>query len=289
MPDSTATNVRKLTRQAAPRRETVAGCRLSGRFLLAIGVIITTSGAFADSAALEWQDPDDIAAAAEKFLLARLSRTDGNTRVVAGPLDRRLRLSACDHPPEGFLRAGTRIGPKTVVGVRCTAPRPWKIYVPVEVVVETRVWVARRPLPRGHLLSEDDIVADVRDVSRMTSGYVADAGRLLGQRLRSSVLAGRILTPGLLEADDLIARGQTVTLAIVTGDVSIRMSGKALMDGGLNQRIRVENLNSGRVVEGIVRSRELVEVLVPGSTGIPPENPKVPASGADTLTSNNDR
>lgn len=46
------------------------------------------------------------------------------------------------------------------------------------------------------------------------------------------------------------------------------MIGTALMDGAIGQRIRVENVNSGRVVEGIVRSREVVEVLVPSRSGV---------------------
>ena len=61
------------------------------------------------------------------------------------------------------------------------------------------------------------------------------------------------------------------------------------MDGALNQRIRVENLNSGRVVEGIVRSPEIVEILVPRGPDFSQQTPKVSAPLADTQSSNNDR
>jgi len=53
-----------------------------------------------------------------------------------------------------------------------------------------------------------------------------------------------------------------VTLRAQTNALQIRVAGKALMDGALGQRIRVQNTASGRVVEGLVRSAELVEVLV---------------------------
>ena len=237
----------------------------------------------------DWHDTADIARAAETFLAERLGATDDRTRVRAATLDARLRLASCDRPLEGFLRPGTKIGAKTIVGVRCDGTRAWKMYVPVDVVVESRVWVAARSLPRGHLLTRDDIVADVRDVSRMTRGYIDDPRQLVGQRLRSSVLAGHVLTPRLLEADRIVRRGQTVTLAVSQGGVDIRMAGRALADGALGQRIRVENLNSGRIVEGVVRSPELVEILVPKGPDSSPEIPKVSAATADTLTSNNDR
>ncbi len=143
--------------------------------------------------------------------------------------------------------------------------------------------MAREPLPRGHVLSKSDLRADVRDVARMTTaGYISDPALLVGHKLKTSILAGRVLTRQLVEADTLVRRGQTVTLAIAAGGINIRMAGKALSDGARNQRIRVENLNSGRVVEGIVRSAELVEVLVPGSGDFFHSPPKVSAPTADT-------
>ena len=238
---------------------------------------------------LEWQDPEAIAHAAEAFLESKLGQRDGNTTIRAGMLDRRLRLAACDAPLESFLRPGTRIGARTTIGVRCTGTRSWKVYVPVEVAVRRTVWVARHALPRGHLLTAADLVADERDIARTTASYVTDRDVLIGQRLKSSILAGRALTRQLIEADVMVQHGQRVTLGVLSGNITIRMAGKALADGAVNQRIRVENLNSGRVVEGIVRTRELVEVLVPVTADIRSEAPKESPSVADTGISNNDR
>ncbi|MDJ0941700.1 MAG: flagellar basal body P-ring formation chaperone FlgA [Woeseiaceae bacterium] len=261
------TTVGFLTRVLAKRRETV--------------LLLCVFAPFG-AAANDWQPVGEIGRTAEAYLLEKAA-ADGATSVRAGSLDERLKLHRCDQPLEGFLRPGTRIGARTSVGVRCTGSRPWKVYVPVEVVVERRVWVAREALPRGHVLGAGDLVADVRDVSRMTaSGYISDPALLVGHKLKASVLAGRVLTRQLVEADTLIRRGQTVTLAVSAGGISIRMAGKALSDGARNQRIRVENLNSGRVVEGIVRSPELVEVLVPATTDFFHSPPKVSAPTADT-------
>lgn len=246
-------NVRKMAHAGLSRRKLDA----------VLLTLLLASWIPAAAGPVQWHATDDIAEVAETFLTGKLGQPAGETAVKAGMLDRRLKLSVCDEPLEGFLRAGTRIGAKTIVGVRCDGTRPWKVYVPVEVVVRREVWVARTPLPRGHLIGRDDLSADVRDVSRMTSGYLSDPDDLVGRRLRSSVLAGRVLTPTLLEANHIVHRGQSVTLVVAGGGLQIRTAGKALMDGALNERIRVENLNSGRVVEGIVRSVELVEVLVP--------------------------
>ena len=188
-----------------------------------------------------------------------------------------------------FLRRGTKIASRTIVGVRCNGAKPWKVYVPVNVIVTDDVLVARRTLPRGHLLVADDLVAEQRDVSRLVSGYVSNVEALVGQRLKTQLIAGRLLTPAMLQADIAVKRGQAVTLMINSGGVNIQMGGKALMDGAINQRIQVENTNSGRVVEGIVRSREHVEVLVAETRQFIHAKPKVSPSMADIRSSNNDR
>ena len=115
-------------------------------------------------------------------------------------------------------------------------------------------------------LTSDDVRAERRDVAKLRRGYLGGVEDMNGMRLKSPVMAGTVLTPAVLESDQVVKRGQTVTLVARAGGIAVNMSGTALADGGLNQRIRVENLNSGRIVEGIVRSAEHVEVLLSGST-----------------------
>ncbi|NNC77770.1 MAG: flagellar basal body P-ring formation protein FlgA [Woeseiaceae bacterium] len=280
------TIVRKLADSLPQRQDFDAGTTVLA--YLALGLIAAGTAAASQESAIQWHPTSDVASVAETFLSGRLGAGAANTTVKAGMLDGRLKLANCGEPLEGFLRPGTKIGPKTIVGVRCSGSRPWTIYVPVEVVVKMQVWVARQPLPRGHLLTREDLAGDIRNVSRMRA-YQPDPDLLIGRRLRTSILAGRVLEPNLLEANNIVTRGQTVTLAIASGGVNIRMTGKALMDGALNQRIRVENLNSGRIVEGIVRSPELVEILVPATGKIIPTAPKVSGRMVDTGYSNNDR
>jgi flagella basal body P-ring formation protein FlgA len=52
-----------------------------------------------------------------------------------------------------------------------------------------------------------------------------------------------------------------VTLLAQVDGMSVRMAGRALSDALVNQRIKVENLSSGKVVEGIARSSEIVEIV----------------------------
>lgn len=257
--------VSKLTSNASERRQFGACCRKVASQTIArhtIALVLLVIARSAPAADLEWQPTDEITASAEKFLQARIGHSAKQTTVQAGRLDSRHRLARCSEPLVSFLRRGSEVKSRTIVGVRCNGTKPWKVYVPVDVIVTEIVYVAKRTLPRGHLLTADDLLADQRDVSRLISGYVSNPRSILGQRLKTQLIAGKILSPTMLQADVAIRRGQTVTLTVGSGNFAIRASGTALMDGALNQRIRVENNHSGRVIEGYVRSREHVEVLV---------------------------
>lgn len=259
------------------------------RIARSCAVILMLASIGVEAGAGQWQSTESIAAAAEDLVRARIGHKAGKTAVKAGMLDSRHRLAQCSAPLTPFLRRGTDIDYKTIVGVRCSGEKPWKVYVPVELIVTDTVYVASRTLPRGHKLTVEDLVPDERDVSRLPSGYVADPAEFVGARLKTQLIAGRLLTPRMFEADIAVKRGQTVTLTVSGGGIDIQTSGKALMDGSIDQRIRVENTKSGRVVEGIVRSREHVEVLVAGSGQIFHAKPKVSPSVADIRPSSNDR
>ncbi len=279
-----STIVGNLTALAKRRREIDAR-----RMANICAVILVSLAASATGAPQRWQPTESIAAAAEAYVLGRIGPKAKRTSVRAGTLDSRHRLALCSEELEPFMRRGAKIEVRTIVGVRCTGEKPWKVYLPVEVIVTDKVLVASRTLPRGHVLTAEDLVVEKRDVSRLLSGYHSNIKTLVGQRLKSQLIAGRILTPAMVQADIAVKRGQTVTLTVATGGINIQMSGKALTDGAIDQRIRVENTTSGRVVEGVVRSREHVEILVAAGKQIIHAKPKVSPSVADIRSSNNDR
>ena len=281
--------VRNLTIPIADRQSFDTGSRVPSRLAPTVAAVVLLAIGIDSGAVQAWQPTEDISATAESYLRNKTGSAAKRTTLHAGTLDARHRLPLCDQPLEGFMRRGAKISARTIVGVRCTGGKPWKVYVPVDVIVTAKVLAARHVLPRGHLVTEADLTIVERDVSRMISGYLSDPRALAGQRLKQQLLAGQVITPAMLAADQIVRRGQTVTLMAAGGGVNISMSGKALMDGALNQRIRVENRNSGRVVEGIVRSPEHVEVIVSANGGFFNAKPKVSPNSADTQASNNDR
>ncbi|MBT8098759.1 MAG: flagellar basal body P-ring formation protein FlgA [Gammaproteobacteria bacterium] len=241
---------------------------------LALSTLVFTASAVADTGAA-WHPIAEIRLAAELFLLEKTGGRKERTSVRAGSLDPRHRLAQCSEPLAAFLRRGAKIAARTIVGVRCSGSKPWKVYLPVDLVVSAQVATSARNLPRGHTVTADDLAVDERDVSRFIAGYFTDPTALVGQTLKQAIVAGRVVTPSMLKVQHVVERGQTVTLTSAGSGIAISMLGKALMNGTINQRIRVENVNSGRIVEGVVRSGEQVEILPPAASNFFHAKPKV--------------
>jgi flagella basal body P-ring formation protein FlgA len=62
----------------------------------------------------------------------------------------------------------------------------------------------------------------------------------------------------MVEASSIISKGQRVQLNSSTGPVAVSMAGIALQNGALGSRILVKNLNSGKQLEGVVESENIV-------------------------------
>jgi flagella basal body P-ring formation protein FlgA len=83
---------------------------------------------------------------------------------------------------------------------------------------------------------------------------------LAGQRLKRDLPAGTVLSPSLMQPETLIKRGQQVTVVAMIAGLEVRSQGVALSDGVASSRIRVKNLNSAKVVEGLVDTHSVVRV-----------------------------
>jgi flagella basal body P-ring formation protein FlgA len=196
------------------------------------------------------QDIADTAKAAARQAAVTAGYREVQTSVR--PLDQRLRLPACSRPlSSDIVRGGQPIGAVSV-GVRCEGGKPWNIYVRAEVSARITLPVLRRPLPRGALISEQDLDWVTRDIYRDPGMLVRESSAIVGKETRRSLPAGSELRFGDLAAPILVERGQSVVL-IAGGDAfEVRMQGKALASGAAGERVLVSNHRSGRRVEGIV-------------------------------------
>lgn len=200
-----------------------------------------------------------IRAAAERFTRAQLPVGASHPIVTASTLDPRLRLAQCAGELTAAVPAGSTPRERLTVAVSCRAPS-WTVYVPVVIESEVRMLVLRRPVAQGVRLNQDDVETQTRRIAGMASDYISDVSQLTLRHSRRPLPAGTVLTADLLVADVLVHRGQDVTLLAESSGIAVRAPGKALTEGGLQQRVQVQNLSSLKVIEGVVDTADVVRV-----------------------------
>jgi flagellar basal body P-ring formation protein FlgA len=223
-------------------------------------LLILLCALFATAAFATTQPLDDVQSAAEAFVRGHLPQSTAKQYVTAAKLDPRLRVEACGLPLQTFEQSATALGERVTVGVRCAAANTWTLYVPVTVEVEIPVLVLRRALARRARVAIMDVEPETRRVPGNAAAFLLDTASLQGHRLKRSLPAGTVLTVDMLVPDVIVRRGQQVTLIAANGPVEIRAQGHALTEGAVDDRVRVQNMSSLKVVEGVVESDSVVRV-----------------------------
>ncbi len=175
-------------------------------------------------------------------------------------LDPRLRLVRCERPLAAFPAPGSRGIGYTTVGVRCDGASPWTIFVPVTVKQTFEVAVATVPLARGQTLSAADVRLEKTSVATAQTAFFQSLDAVVGMQVQRPIVPGTILGPAMLKAPRAVRRGESVTLSLAVGTLAVRVAGTALKDGALGERIPVRNMNSKRVVEGVISEPGVVQV-----------------------------
>ncbi len=187
---------------------------------------------------------------------ARRSAPDGaRLRAEAARLDPRLRLPACATTPETFDPPGRRGGANVSVGVRCMAGAEWTLYIPVRVEMRAEVLVLGTAAGRGESLSARHLRLEEHDVAQLNGGWMTSPEEALGMTLRRPLRPGQVITREALEPERLVRRGQRVAVIAGHGSIAVRSEGEALADAAAGERVRVRNLRSRQVVEGLVDER----------------------------------
>ena len=200
-----------------------------------------------------------IRSAAEAQVRSQLQGVGYLVRIQAQGPDARLHLPGC---PLALAAAGTAAASpaaRVTVRVSCSAAhRTWSIYVPVAVESDIPLLVLRQSQIRGARLSAQDVVLETRTVPGLGAAYLGDVAALAHRSLMRAVPAGTALTADLFQSDFLIRQGQSVTLVAAGPGIEVRAPARSLEDAREGAHVRVQNLASQRVVQGVVDASGLV-------------------------------
>jgi len=102
------------------------------------------------------------------------------------------------------------------------------------------------------------VIMETRHVPGLGAAYLSDFTALAHRTLTRAVPAGTPLTAELFQSDYAVRQGQAVTLVAAAPGVEVRAPAKALEDAREGSPVRVQNLASQKVVQGVVDASGLV-------------------------------
>ena len=200
-----------------------------------------------------------IRAAAEAAVRGVVDPVLTGVKLEATALDPRVRLGACARKLDTFANAPRGSQSRVIARVSCAAPA-WTLNVPVEIRRTHTVLVLRRALGRGEGIALADVTPQPRELPGLASPFISRPEELSGRLTRRPLPEGTAITADALNAALLIKRGQQVTLVAQSAGFEVRAPGRALADASASQRIRVQNLNSLKIVEGVAENDAVVRV-----------------------------
>lgn len=123
------------------------------------------------------------------------------------------------------------------------------------------VIVAAKSLRKGAVVEANDLTASVMQLSKKIDTGLRPSD-FIGKKLKRSVRSGSPLYLSSVETLPVIFRGQRVKIVISSGSLFLTATGLAKNDGRLDQMIRVQNLNSNKILYCRVAAPGLVEVIL---------------------------
>lgn len=198
---------------------------------------------------------------AENFIKQQIDdKAYSRVEISMGTLDPRLRLEQCSQPLTAKLAPGSRLVGKASIHVKCPGQKLWTVFINSQIKLFKPVVYSARPLRREHILRKQDLMTRETELSQLQQGYYTNIDDLIGMQLKRRLPQQQLLKVNHVKPATLIKRGEVVSIIAENSQYSVKMSGKAMMDGAKGDRIRVKNLSSKRIIEGFVKASGTVSI-----------------------------
>ena len=158
-------------------------------------------------------------------------------------------LPPCDDY-EAFLPNGATPRGRISIGLRCRGDKPWTRFVPAQVAIEGRYYVAARAIEAGQTLGEADIAERSGDLGDLPRSVVTEASALQGVVATQRIAAGAPLRKESMRGVVAIRQGQTVQLVAQGPGFTISTEGKALTRAEVGATVQAKT-RDGRLLTGV--------------------------------------
>jgi flagella basal body P-ring formation protein FlgA len=139
--------------------------------------------------------------------------------------------------------------------------QPYKrITVTAQVDVWAPIVTTSKPIPRNKPISLDDIQLKKVNLAKLSQNIIFDPQSIVGQHARRNIDAGTPLRTDLITIPHIVKRGDIVMIVAESAGLRVTTVGKVKTRGRRGDRIRVENLDSQKVIFAQVVDARTVKI-----------------------------
>jgi len=112
--------------------------------------------------------------------------------------------------------------------------------------------VLTRPVARGDVLRASDLTIERRPKAQFQADTIRDVDAAIGMAAQQALRAGQTIRSADLSRPQLVKRGEPVMMRYEAPGIVLTVRGKAEEDGSLGDTINILNVQSKRVIQGVV-------------------------------------
>jgi len=226
--------------------------------IILTGALLSISYAIGSDLSTTKQDHDKIRQVATEYLQQLSLSQPGEADISVTPVDSRLNLSECQALVP-FLPTGSKAWGKTTVGVRCTAPSAWTIYLRANVQITAEYYVAAHSLSKGQILAIEDLSKIKGEISNLPIGFISNPDQAIGKAIQSSVSSGTLLRVDSLKSPAVVQQGQSVRVISIGNGFQVATDAQAITNASEGQIAKARTAN-GATLSGIAKAGGIIEI-----------------------------
>lgn len=136
-----------------------------------------------------------------------------------------------------------------------------QVYTRSSIKIYKRLLTSAARIKKGTVMTTAEISYVEKDLSNLPSSVIFDVSAVAGKETITFIPQGTVLLDWMFRQVPLVKKGDTVDVFKSSDGIKVSVKALCLADGYAGKTVKVRNLSSDKIIEGIVRSSGEVEAL----------------------------
>ena len=135
-----------------------------------------------------------------------------------------------------------------------------RIWATAYIEVLTDVVLAKKPLGRSQIITNQDVVIKKMDLANLPTDIITQKADVIGKRVKRNLKPGSVLRKDFVTLPPIVKKGDLVLIIAQAKGLRISTQGIVKEKGCAGDRIRVVNLDSNKTIYARVKNSSTVQV-----------------------------